>query len=58
MNKSAEMTRVHGWRMKSISMMCKRRKKEKRKRHLIGKGELVGIIRGPTKEASKPRERQ
>jgi hypothetical protein len=35
-------------------MMSKRKKKTK----LIGKGELVGFIRDPRKEVSKPRVRQ
>ena len=46
------MTRVHEWRMRSPWMMRKRKKK------LIVKGELVGLISGPRKEVSKPRERQ
>ena len=32
--------------------------KERKKTKLIGKGELVGFIREPRKEVSKPRERQ
>ncbi len=50
MNKSAGMTRVHGWRMRGPWMMRKRKKKP------IGKGELVGLIRGPRKKVSKPKE--
>ncbi len=53
MNKSAGMTRVHGWRMRGPWMMCIRKKKP------IDKGELVGLIRDPRKTGvSKPRERQ
>ena len=52
MNKSAGMTRVHGWRTRGPWMMRKRKKKP------IGKGELVGLIRGPRKEVLKPIERQ
>jgi hypothetical protein len=46
MNKSAGMTRVHGWRTRGPWMMRKRKKKP------IGKG------RGPKIEVSNPRERQ
>ncbi len=52
MNKSAGMTRVYEWRTRDLWMMCKRNKR------LIGKEELVGLIGGPRKEVSKPRERQ
>jgi hypothetical protein len=53
MNKSAGVIRVHGWSTRGPWMMRKRNKKS------IGKGELVGLIRGLRKtRVSKPRERQ
>ena len=45
MNKSAGITRVHGWRMRDLWMFCKP----------IGKGKLVGLILDPRKEVSKSR---
>ena len=51
MNKSAGITCIYGWSMKNPWMMHKRKKKP------IGKRELVGLIRSPRKEVSKPRER-
>ncbi len=52
MNKNVRMTRVHGWRTRGPWMMHKKKKKP------IGKGELVGLIRGPRKAVLKPIERQ
>ena len=50
MNKSAGMTRVYGWRMRGPWIMHMRKKKP------IGKGELVGFIRGPEKCLKTQRE--
>ena len=53
MNKSAGMTRVHGWRTRGPWMMRMRKKKP------IGKRELVELIRDPRKiGVLKPKERQ
>ena len=51
MNKSTGMTHVHGWRTRGLWMMCKRKKKP------IGKGELVGLIRGLRKTGASSLKR-